>query len=89
MTSTIQTNSKAVTSITFGILSLVIPYAGLIIGIVGLIVARKSVKEIQMKNEGGKGLSVAGMVFSIVGICIHALLITLLIMYFATFSYFG
>ncbi|PGL66754.1 hypothetical protein CN925_20785 [Bacillus sp. AFS055030] len=78
-------NSKSISSLTLGVLSIIIPYLGFILGIVGLFISRKSIAEINHSNEKGKGLAISGRVCSIVGICIQVFLIIILVLGIITF----
>lgn len=67
-------NFKAVASLVLGILSLLVEEeVGLILGIIGIIVYVKSKKEIKEHQELSKGVAVAGLISSIVGIVIQFL----------------
>lgn len=68
-----QTNSSSIISLTLGILSILIPFIGLILGIAGIVVSRKATKEIAKTNEDGRGLAISGLICSIVGIIIQIL----------------
>ncbi|MFS0671832.1 DUF4190 domain-containing protein [Ornithinibacillus sp. 179-J 7C1 HS] len=81
-----QTNGKAVAALVLGILSIVIPYVGLILGIIGIILSNSSLKEIVVTNEGGRGLAIAGRVTSIIGVAIYGILLVLIILSFAAFT---
>ncbi|MGE7925402.1 DUF4190 domain-containing protein [Viridibacillus arvi] len=81
-----ETNSKSIASLTLGILSIFIPFVGLILGIIGIVLSSKSMIEIDYLNEKGKGLAISGKVCSIVGICIQILLVLLMVLSIATFS---
>ena len=76
-----QTNSKSVASLTLGILSVLIPYIGFVLGIIGLVISRKASKEIAITNEGGSGLATAGLICSVVGIIVQLLLVFSIIAY--------
>ncbi|KML31458.1 DUF4190 domain-containing protein [Priestia aryabhattai] len=67
-----RNNSKPIISIIFGTLSMIVPYVGLIFGVVGFFFCTKSMKELKATKERGKGIAVTGGVLSIVGICIQA-----------------
>lgn len=67
-------NSKSVISLTLGILSILIPYIGLILGVIGVVVSRKATKEIVKTDEGGSGLATSGLICSVVGIIIQLFL---------------
>jgi len=67
-----QNNSKSIISIIFGVLSMIVPYIGLIFGIVGIIFCTKSIREVKKTREQGKGIAVTGGVLSTVGLCIQA-----------------
>ncbi|MBC5636538.1 DUF4190 domain-containing protein [Ornithinibacillus sp. BX22] len=81
-----QTNGKAVAALVLGILSIVIPYVGLILGIIGIILANSSYKEIAVTHEGGRGLATAGLVTSIIGVALYGLLFIFIIFGIALFS---
>ncbi|MFJ8511573.1 DUF4190 domain-containing protein [Lysinibacillus xylanilyticus] len=66
-----QTNSNSVISLTLGILSILIPFIGLFLGGIGVVVARKATKEIVEKNQSGIGLATSGLICSVVGIIIQ------------------
>jgi tellurite resistance protein TehA-like permease len=65
-----------------GILSVVIPYIGLIIGIVGIILSSLSLKEINRHGEQGRGMAIAGLVCSIIGTLIYTLIIIFIVIVF-------
>lgn len=75
-----KTNNKSIVSLTLGILSIIVPYIGLILGIIGIVISSKSIVEIDDSNEKGRGLAISGRVCSIVGICFQCLLIFLLLL---------
>lgn len=62
------TNNKAVSTLTFGILSILIPIIGLVLSILGIVYFVKARKEMLLTNEAGSGLATAGLICSIVGI---------------------
>ncbi len=64
-------NNNSVISLTVGILSILIPVIGLILGVFGIVVSRKATKEIEITNEGGRGLATSGLICSSVGIIIQ------------------
>ncbi|MCM3174298.1 DUF4190 domain-containing protein [Paenibacillus sp. MER 99-2] len=74
-----KTNGKSIAALVLGILSIMIPYIGFIIGIVAIIFAALSLKEINVRMEQGKGLAVAGLVCGIIGTLIYALIILFII----------
>ncbi|MFC5450447.1 DUF4190 domain-containing protein [Paenibacillus aestuarii] len=74
-----QTNGKSIAAMILGILSVVIPYVGLIIGIVAIVFARISLKEIRLRGEQGRGMAIAGLVCGIVGVVIYAVIIAIVI----------
>jgi Domain of unknown function (DUF4190) len=63
-----QTNTNSIVSLTLGILSIFIPIIGFITGIIGIILYKKASNEIAATNQGGKGLAIAGLICSIVGV---------------------
>lgn len=64
----LETNSSSIVTLTLGILSILIPFLGLILGIIGIVIYRKARKEMALTGEGGKGLAISGLICSIVGI---------------------
>jgi len=66
----------------------VIPNLGLVLGIIGLIIANRSIREIESANKDGRGLAIAGKVCSIVGIVIQLIFILLLFFSFAAYTTF-
>ncbi|MGG1368587.1 DUF4190 domain-containing protein [Priestia megaterium] len=77
-----KTNSKSIISIILGVLALIIPYIGIIIGIAGLIFSVQGTKEIKKTQEKGRGFAIAGGFFSVIGICIQAV-----VLFFAILGY--
>lgn len=76
----VKINNKSIVSLTLGILAIIVPYIGIILGIIGIFISSKSIIEIERSNERGKGLAITGRVCSIVGICFQFLLIILLLL---------
>jgi hypothetical protein len=70
-----QLNTKSAISLTLGVLSLFIPFIGAILGIIGIILYKKSSNEIIRTQQQGKGLAISGLVCSIIGISIQLLMI--------------
>ncbi|OIU69856.1 DUF4190 domain-containing protein [Rossellomorea aquimaris] len=82
----IKTNEKAVISFILGIVSLFLIQIGLIVGIIGVVIARKSLNEIKSRSENGRSFAVAGLIINILGIVIQSsLTIAGLIGYMAVF----
>lgn len=81
-------NGKSIAGFVLGILSIVVPYIGLLFGIIAIILSALSLKEIRMRYEQGRGLAIAGLVCGIVGTLIYAILILLFLLFiFAAASY--
>ncbi|RUT35990.1 DUF4190 domain-containing protein [Paenibacillus zeisoli] len=78
--STVRTNTKSIVSVVLGICSLLVPYLGSVLGIVAIICAILSFKEIRRGEEKGRTLSVAGLVCGIVGTVFYAIQILLFIL---------
>ncbi|MCJ8012405.1 DUF4190 domain-containing protein [Paenibacillus sp. KQZ6P-2] len=74
-----KTNGKAIGALVLGILSLVIPYLGFILGIIAIVLASLAFKEIKRRSEGGRGLAVGGLVCGIVGTSLYGILILLVV----------
>jgi len=81
-----RTNSKAIVALVLGILSLVIPYLGIIVGIIAIVFAKLAFNELRSGGEQGKGLAVAGLVCGIIGVAIYAIFILIAIIAFLTFA---
>lgn len=77
-----QINTSSVISLTVGILALLLPFIGLILGVIGIVYSRKAVKQISQTGESGGGLATAGLVCSIVGIILSLLAVVGYIAYF-------
>lgn len=76
-------NSNSVISLTLGILSILIPYIGLILGVIGVVVSRKATNEIERTDEGGSGLATSGLICSVVGIIIQLFLVVSIIAFYS------
>jgi len=74
-----KTNSKSIAALVLGILSVIIPYLGFLIGIFAIIFASISLKEIKLRMEQGRGLAIAGLVCGIIGTAIYAIIILVLL----------
>lgn len=70
-----KTNGKSIASLVLGILSIMLPYIGFILGIVAIVLSSLSFKELKKSNEQGKGMSIAGLVCGIVGTVLYGLII--------------
>lgn len=69
------TNGKAIASMVVGIVSLVIPYIGIITGIIGIVLSRKASFEIRAYGQGGQGFAITGLVTSIVAVSLYGLIL--------------
>lgn len=78
----VKTNGKSIAALVLGIISVGTPYIGLLIGIVAIIFASLSLKELKYKNEQGRGLAIAGLVCGIVGTVLYAIIIAFFIFLF-------
>lgn len=74
-----KTNGKSIASLVLGILSIVIPYVGFILGIVAIVFSSLSLKEIKRTGEQGKGLSIAGLVCGIIGTVLYGIILLIVI----------
>ncbi len=70
-----QTNSSAIIALVLGILSLVIPWLGLILGIIGIVFYVKAKKALNVPQEKGSGIALAGLICSIIGILLQLFVI--------------
>jgi len=81
-----KTNGKSIAALVLGILALAIPYVGFVIGIIAIIFASLSLKEIRNTNEQGRGMAIAGLVCGIVGTALYAILLLIVLVAFFTFA---
>ncbi|WP_160042051.1 MULTISPECIES: DUF4190 domain-containing protein [Paenibacillus] len=81
-----KTNGKAIAALVLGILSLMIPYVGLILGIIAIVLACLSFKEIKQRQEGGRGLAIGGLVCGIIGTALYGIIIVILVIALMAFS---
>ncbi|WP_078501625.1 DUF4190 domain-containing protein [Paenibacillus selenitireducens] len=81
-----KTNSKSIAALVLGILAVVVPYLGFIIGIIAIVFSRIASNEIKRTGEDGKGMAVAGLVCGIVGTAIYAVIILIVILSLVLFS---
>lgn len=77
-----QSNNKALTSLILGVLAILIPIIGIVLGILGLIFASNSKKEMLQSGDSGMNLALTGKVCSIIGIIINSILILILLVIF-------
>ncbi|SFD68105.1 protein of unknown function [Lentibacillus persicus] len=68
-------SGSSVISLTLGVLSIVTPFIGLVLAIIGMVMSRRAPKEITDGNELSSGLATAGLICSLVGLVIQALII--------------
>jgi len=77
----VTTNGKSIAALVLGILAIVIPYIGLLFGIIAIIFSTLALKEIRIRQDQGRGLAIAGLVCGIIGTIIYAILILLFIIF--------
>ncbi|MEW9699243.1 DUF4190 domain-containing protein [Paenibacillus sp. SI8] len=82
-TFTPPTNGKSIAAMVLGILSIIIPYIGFILGIIAIVFSRIAAKEIKQRGEQGKGYATTGLVCGIVGTALYAIIIVVLVIIFA------
>lgn len=70
-----ETNSRSITAFTLGIVSILIPAIGLILGIIGLVIANRAINEVGHSNGRSSSLAVSRRILSIIGICLQVLYI--------------
>lgn len=78
-----QTNQKSISALTLGVLSIMIPAIGFILGVIGIFLARNSMKEIDTTNQKGRGMAISGLICSIIGIIIQFFVIFAIIGYYS------
>ncbi|MCZ0704137.1 hypothetical protein J2T56_002384 [Natronobacillus azotifigens] len=79
------TNGKAIASMVIGILSIIIVWLGVVLGIIGIVLANRSLKEITATEQGGRGMAIAGLTTSIIGTSIHGILLFFMLISLITF----
>ncbi|PYZ97493.1 hypothetical protein CR205_02535 [Alteribacter lacisalsi] len=77
-------NRKAVWSLVLGILSLVLPYMGLLAGVAGIFTANRALREIEAGRGSGKYVAFAGKLCSIGGIIAYTVVSLVMIASFFT-----
>ncbi|MYL38194.1 DUF4190 domain-containing protein [Halobacillus litoralis] len=77
---------KAVSALVLGIMSIFLPLAGLITGIIGIVMANAFLSSEEDEKENGRHFAIAGKICSIIGICIQ---VSVLLMLAAAFYLFG
>ena len=80
-----KTNSNSITAFTLGILSIILPFIGLALGIIGLVIANKAINEVVQSSEKSSSLAVSGRILSVIGICVQALFIVLAVIAFLAY----
>jgi NADH:ubiquinone oxidoreductase subunit 6 (subunit J) len=81
-----RTNGKSIAAMVLGILSIVIPYVGFVIGIIAIVLSSLSLKEIKRTGEQGRGMAIAGLVCGIVGTALYAVILVIVIVAVVLFS---
>ncbi|MFB1049897.1 DUF4190 domain-containing protein [Paraliobacillus sp. JSM ZJ581] len=81
-----QASGKAIASMVLGIVAIITPWLGFILGIIAIVLASKAFKEITQYQLGGRGMAVAGLTTGIISIVFYGLLIFLAILGFAFYS---
>lgn len=79
-------NGKAVAALVLGILSIVIPYVGILFGITAIVLATLAFKEIRYSYEQGRGLAIAGLVCGIASTFIYTILIIMFVLAILLFN---
>ncbi|WP_449602211.1 DUF4190 domain-containing protein [Paenibacillus sp. Marseille-Q9583] len=76
-------NGKSIAGFVLGVLSIIVPYIGFLLGIIAVVLSALSLKEIRIRYEQGRGLAIAGLVCGIVGTLLYAIFI----LFFVIFIY--
>jgi hypothetical protein len=84
-----QTNGKAITAMVLGILAIIVPYIGLILGIIAIVFAKISLTEIKKRGDNGRGMAITGLVCGIVGTALYAVIIIIVIFVLSAWSTVG
>lgn len=85
-----RTADGAVASMVLGILSLVIPYVGWIMGIIAIVLGKQADRRIaQDPSLQGEGMAKAGRVMGLVSVIIYAAILAIIILVFVLLLAFG
>ncbi|WP_349410011.1 DUF4190 domain-containing protein [Pseudalkalibacillus sp. SCS-8] len=68
-----DTNSNAIIGLVLSILSFTVPMFGIILGIIGIIVSKRGMNQIEETGQGGRGIAKAGFVLSIISVILQVL----------------
>ena len=79
-----NTSGKAVASMVTGIVSLVVPFVGIVTGPLAIILAARARGEIRNTRQKGDGLAITGLVTGIIGCVGYAIFVLILIIGAAT-----
>ncbi|TJZ55554.1 DUF4190 domain-containing protein [Streptomyces piniterrae] len=74
-----STSGKAVASMVTGIVSIVVPFVGIVTGPLAIILGAKARGEIQRTRQQGNGLAIAGLVTGIIGCVGYAIFLLIII----------
>ncbi|KEO84825.1 DUF4190 domain-containing protein [Tumebacillus flagellatus] len=80
------TNGKAIASMILGIVSLVIPYVGLITGIIAMVLSSSSKKEIARSGQAGHGMATAGFVTGLIAVILYGIFIICVLIFGITLA---
>lgn len=86
MVEKIEMNNKSIISLTLGILSIIVPFIGLVLGIFGVVLSRMATKEIAKRNENGRGLAISGLICNVIGIIIQTFAVLSIILFYSITS---
>jgi uncharacterized Tic20 family protein len=76
-------NNNSTISLIVGILSILVPLFGFFLGVIGIVISRKAIKEIERNNEDGRGFAISGLFCSIIGIILQFFGIVGIIAYYS------
>lgn len=82
-----QSKYTGVGPLVLGILAIILPVVGFVLGIIGVFISRKSFKNINPDNLSAKWMSIAGLICSIIGICLQFLSILGMAVFFYAAQY--
>lgn len=81
----------AIAAMVLGILAVIVPYVGFVLGIIAIVMAVKTMKQIPPNTPGGaRGMAITGLVCGIVGVAFYGIVILIFIVVgsFAAMFYF-
>ncbi|MHB1262434.1 MAG: DUF4190 domain-containing protein [Thermoplasmatota archaeon] len=83
-----KTSGKAIAALVLGIVSMCIPYVGIVTGIIAIILGVLGMKEVDRNPQAvkGKGMAIAGVVLGAIALALYVIAIIFFASFFAAFG---